>query len=145
MIQLIQGDCREVLATLPERSVQTCVTSPPYFGLRRYDVDGAQIGMEPTPAEYVAALVEVFRAVRRVLRDDGTLWVNLGTSYAGSGKGGNPTDSPWAGFPTNPAREESAKVRPAIVTDANDTFVLRDDLTPDEIAYVLAELAASMG
>lgn len=81
---LLQGDCREVLATLPERSVQCCVTSPPYFGLRRYDVEGAQIGMEQTPAEYVAALVEAFLEVKRVLRDDGTLWVNLGDSYAGS-------------------------------------------------------------
>jgi DNA modification methylase len=79
-ITLLQGDCRQVLATLPDRSVQTCVTSPPYFGLRDYGHAG-QIGLEPTPAAYVAALVAVFDEVRRVLRDDGTLWVNLGDSY----------------------------------------------------------------
>jgi DNA modification methylase len=72
-----------VLSTLPDGCVQTCVTSPPYFGLRDYGVDG-QIGLEPTPAEYVERLVAVFREVRRVLRDDGTLWLNLGDSYAGS-------------------------------------------------------------
>ena len=84
--RIIQGDVREVLATLEPESVQCCVTSPPYFGLRDYGVDG-QIGLEGTPADYVAALVEVFREVRRVLRPDGTAWLNLGDSYAGSGKG----------------------------------------------------------
>ncbi len=77
------GDCRQVLPTLPAESVHTCVTSPPYFGLRDYG-HGQQIGLEPTPDEFVQALVEVFREVRRVLRDDGTLWLNLGDSYAGS-------------------------------------------------------------
>jgi DNA modification methylase len=66
---------------LPIGSVHCCVTSPPYFGLRDYGVDG-QIGLESTPEEYVAKLVAVFREVRRVLRDDGTLWLNLGDSYA---------------------------------------------------------------
>src|SRR5690554_5882644 len=80
------GDCRNVLPTLPEASVQTCITSPPYFGLRDYGVDG-QIGLEQTPDEYVAKLVEVFREVRRVLRDDGTLWLNLGDSYFSTTKG----------------------------------------------------------
>lgn len=75
------GDCRDVLATLPAASVQTCVTSPPYFGLRDYGVDG-QIGLESTVDEYVSNLVDVFREVRRVLKDDGTLWLNLGDSYA---------------------------------------------------------------
>lgn len=83
MIRLLAGDCRDVLATLPADSVHCCVTSPPYFGLRDYGVTG-QIGLEPSPAEYVAELVAVFREVRRVLRDDGTLWLNLGDSYAGS-------------------------------------------------------------
>lgn len=82
-ITLLQGDCREVLATLPAESVQCVVTSPPYLGLRDYGCDG-QIGLEPSPAEYVAQLVEVFREVRRVLRTDGTVWLNLGDSYAGS-------------------------------------------------------------
>lgn len=81
-VRLLQGDCRQVLRTLPDASVHCCVTSPPYFGLRDYGVDG-QIGLEPTPAEYVEQMVAVFREVRRVLRDDGTLWLNLGDSYAG--------------------------------------------------------------
>jgi DNA modification methylase len=72
---------------------QTCVTSPPYFGLRDYGHDG-QIGLEPSPDAYVAKMVEVFRAVREVLADDGTVWLNLGDSYAGSGRSGNPDDSP---------------------------------------------------
>lgn len=75
------GDCREVLRTLPDKSVNCCVTSPPYFGLRNYNVAG-QCGLEPTPEEFVANLVGVFRDVRRVLRDDATLWLNLGDSYA---------------------------------------------------------------
>lgn len=74
------GDSLSVLKNLPSESVQCCVTSPPYFGLRDYGVDG-QIGLEPTPDEYIAKMVEVFREVRRVLRDDGTLWLNIGDSY----------------------------------------------------------------
>ena len=85
--EILQGDVRETLRALPEKTVQTCVTSPPYFGLRDYGVDG-QIGLEPTPAEYVEQMVQVFREVRRVLRDDGTLWLNLGDSYTGSANNG---------------------------------------------------------
>lgn len=85
--RLLQGDCIEVLAGLPAASVHCVVTSPPYFGLRDYGAPG-QIGLEPTPAEYVAKLVQVFREVRRVLRDDGTVWLNLGDSYNGSGGAG---------------------------------------------------------
>lgn len=75
--EILIGDCRAVMATLPERSVQTCITSPPYWGLRDYGVDG-QIGLEATADAFVATMVDVFRAVRRVLADDGTLWLNLG-------------------------------------------------------------------
>ena len=81
------GDCREVLAAMPEKSVQCCVTSPPYFGLRDYGNDD-QIGLEQTPEAFVAELVKVFQAVKRVLKDDGTLWLNLGDSYNGSGGAG---------------------------------------------------------
>lgn len=84
MITTLNGDCREMLQTLPVQSVQCVVTSPPYYGLRRYTDDPREIGQEATPALYVAALVEVFRQLRRVLRDDGTVWLNLGDSYAGS-------------------------------------------------------------
>lgn len=82
-IEILQGDCRDVLGSLADGSINCCVTSPPYFGLRDYGVEG-QLGLEPTPDEFVSAMVEVFREVRRVLRDGGTLWLNLGDSYAGS-------------------------------------------------------------
>jgi len=78
---LLIGDAAVELSKLPDGCVQTCVTSPPYWGLRDYGAAG-QIGLEATPEEYVAKLVEVFREVRRVLRDDGTLWLNLGDTYA---------------------------------------------------------------
>ena len=78
--RILIGDVREQLETLPDQSVQCCVTSPPYYGLRDYGVAG-QIGLEPTLAEYIATMVDVFRGVRRVLRDDGTLWLNIGDSY----------------------------------------------------------------
>ena len=95
-VTIINADCRSALREMPADSVHCCVTSPPYFGLRSYLPDGhpnkpREIGLEPTPEEFVAAMVEVFRDVRRVLRPDGTLWLNLGDSYAGSGRGGNPT------------------------------------------------------
>ncbi len=80
------SDCKTGLKTLPDNSVDCCVTSPPYFGLRDYGED-AQIGLEPTPEEYIAQLVEVFTEVRRVLKLTGTLWINIGDSYAGSGRG----------------------------------------------------------
>jgi DNA modification methylase len=80
-VKLYHGDVLEVLRQLKPGSVQTCVTSPPYWGLRDYGEPG-QLGLEATPAEYVARMVEVFSEVRRVLRDDGTLWLNLGDSYA---------------------------------------------------------------
>jgi hypothetical protein len=89
--QLYVGDVRDVLRELPDGSVDCCVTSPPYWGLRDYGHDG-QIGMEETPADYVVAMVEVFREVRRVLSDVGTLWLNLGDSYASNGKGGRDTE-----------------------------------------------------
>ena len=79
--QVLIGDCVESMRQLEAGSVQCCVTSPPYFGLRDYGHDG-QIGLEPTPDEFVAALVRVFSEVHRVLADDGTLWLNLGDSYA---------------------------------------------------------------
>ena len=87
-IQILEGDCLVSMASLPGKSVQTCVTSPPYFGLRDYGHAG-QIGLEATPSAYVAKLVDVFREVRRVLRDDGTLWLNLGDSYGTGASGQN--------------------------------------------------------
>jgi len=82
-VKIILGDSREKLREIETGSVHCCITSPPYFGLRDYGVEG-QMGLEATPAEFVAGMVDLFREVRRVLRDDGTLWLNLGDSYAGS-------------------------------------------------------------
>lgn len=79
------GDVLDSLRAMPDRSVHCCVTSPPYFGLRDYGVAG-QIGLESTPEAFVSKMVEVFREVRRVLRDDGTCWVNMGDSYAANGQ-----------------------------------------------------------
>jgi len=84
------GDALAVLRTLPAGCVQCCVCSPPYYSLRDYGVEG-QIGLEDTPAEFVGRLVEVFREVRRVLRDDGTLWLNIGDSYCNAGSRNNGT------------------------------------------------------
>lgn len=86
MYQIITGDALTELKKLPDNSINCCITSPPYYGLRDYGTDG-QIGLEETPSEYIEKLVTVFREVRRVLKNDGTLWLNMGDSYAGSGKG----------------------------------------------------------
>lgn len=80
---IYEGDCIETMKQWDSGCVQTCITSPPYYGLRDYGHDG-QIGLEETPEAFVQKLVEVFREVKRVLRDDGTLWLNLGDSYAGN-------------------------------------------------------------
>jgi DNA modification methylase len=156
-IQLIQGDCLQVLKTLPDNSVQMCVTSPPYWGLRDYGTakwEGgdagcdhkvgrfttpvsekqhsnngsgdtqardvcprcgairidSQLGLESTPEEYVAKMVAVFREVRRVLRPDGTLWLNLASSYSSR------------------------------IIESQE-YIMRDDLTPEEVIYVYQELA----
>lgn len=110
---LFQGDSLEILRLLPSCSVQCVVTSPPYWALRDYGVEG-QLGLEPTPEQYIENMVEVFREVRRVLRDEGTLWLNIGDSYAGSGMG----------MSVPPKR-----------------LRLRANLTPEQTAYVLEELA----
>ena len=79
-VRILVGDVRAMLATLPDESVHCVVTSPPYWGLRDYGVEG-QIGLEATPGEFIDTMTEVFREVRRVLRADGTCWVNMGDSY----------------------------------------------------------------
>lgn len=80
------GNSADILKTMPADSVNCCVTSPPYYGMRDYGCD-QQIGLEYSPEEYIGKLADVFDEVKRVLRNDGTLWVNIGDSYAGSGKG----------------------------------------------------------
>jgi site-specific DNA-methyltransferase (adenine-specific) len=100
--------------TLPDQSVHTCVTSPPYFGLRDYGMAG-QIGLEDTPDAFVARLVDVFREVRRVLRDDGTLWLNLGDSYSSSPPG-NKTKGVSAKSGLNGVNGESGRYRESLAS-----------------------------
>ena len=85
-MQLLEGDCLQMLKRLPSKSINTCITSPPYWGLRNYNDEEKQLGMEDTPEEFVDNLVKVFREVKRVLRDDGTVWLNLGDSYSSGGR-----------------------------------------------------------
>lgn len=87
-VRVLVGDCREVLATLPAGSAQACVTSPPFFRLRHYGSQPGEIGREARFADYVAALVEVGRALRRVLSADAPWWLQIGDSYAAGGNGG---------------------------------------------------------
>ena len=89
-IDIYAGDCLDSLKQLEDQSINTCITSPPYWGLRNYNDESKQLGMEDTPEEFVENLVNVFKEVKRVLRDDGTVWLNLGDSYAMSSiRGGN--------------------------------------------------------
>ena len=106
--QILQGDCRDTLKTLADCSVHCCVTSPPYFGLRDYGHDG-QIGLEETPEAFVAEMVAVFREVRRVLRDDGTCWLNLGDSYAAA-RGGTHQPAETLAGGKNGKTESGARV-----------------------------------
>ncbi len=113
-VRILIGDVRDRLKTLPDESVHCVVTSPPYWGLRDYGAAG-QLGLEATYPEYVANMAAVFREVRRVLRPDGTLWLNLGDSYAtGAGKvgdhpGGGPQGSAWAGRPAPGANAHAGR------------------------------------
>lgn len=106
------GDALEVLRSLPDESVHCCVTSPPYWGLRDYGVDG-QLGLEATPGEYVAQMTAVFAEVRRVLRSDGTCWLNIGDSYASdAAKGGSGTPNGRNGRGENYARPGLGGLKP---------------------------------
>ncbi len=107
--QILEGDVRERLGDLDDGSVQTCITSPAYWGLRDYGTEG-QLGLESTPEEYVANLVAVFGEVRRVLRDDGTLWLNLGDSYAGS----------WSGNSMRPGGGTQRPINGEMLTPVHD-------------------------
>lgn len=133
------GDCVDSMREMPDESVNCCVTSPPYFGLRDYGHDG-QIGLEATPEAYVARLVEVFREVKRVLRGDGTLWLNLGDSYAGvngigrndagrnfTGGGGNKLGSGNPGKQGTIARESGLAAKQLIGIPWRVAFALQAD------------------
>ena len=103
------GDALTVLKTLPDNSVNCCVTSPPYYALRDYGVDG-QIGREETPALYVERLISIFREVRRVLTPDGTLWLNIADTYAGKGNQGEALDPKYPNGRTGQAVALNGKV-----------------------------------
>ena len=124
------GDALDVLRTLPDNFVHCCITSPPYYALRDYGVDG-QIGREDTPAQYVARLTEVFSEVRRVLLPSGTLWLNIADTYCGTGSKGDHLD------PKNPSgrnrqcvslaqRVENVKAKDMIGIPWMLAFALRD-------------------
>lgn len=103
-VRILKGDCRDVLRTLPDESMHCVVTSPPYFGLRDYGVAG-QIGLEPSPDAFVEEMVAVFTEVRRVMRKDGTVWLNLGDSYAAAS--GHKTITPQTAYSTGRAGGEA--------------------------------------
>lgn len=111
MYQIMQGNCLQLLQTLETNSVQTCVTSPPYWQLRDYGTPD-QLGSESTPEEFVKSLTNVFREVRRVLREDGTLWLNLGDTYCGGGGYCPTAPSNQAGSKQSTNRGVKAKSRP---------------------------------
>lgn len=124
--EILLGDCLQSLRALADQSVNCCVTSPPYFGLRDYGVDG-QIGLEPTPDEFVQALVTVFREVRRVMRDDGTLWLNLGDTYSSGGRKYRDGDDKLAqrGMTTRP--DDGAKPKDLLGIPWRVAFALQAD------------------
>ena len=127
--QIHTGDATETLSELPDSSVHMLMTSPPYFGLRDYGVDG-QIGLEESLDEYIAELVDVFREVRRVLRPDGSAWLNLGDSYAGSGRGS------WE-EPTEDVKESYV---PSDLPERNDRLGRKNKmLVPHRVAIALQD------
>lgn len=133
--KILCGDCRDILATLPEKSVQCVVTSPPYWGLRDYGHTD-QLGLEQTPAEYVERMVEVFRGVHRVLRDDGVLWLNLGDTYVS-----NPGDRhKVGGFQAHPA-DDRAEAESAMGFNKHRSGLKPKDLVgiPWRVALALQE------
>jgi DNA modification methylase len=131
------GDCIKSLQSLEANSVHCCVTSPPYWGLRNYGVEG-QLGLEKTPEEYVAKMVEVFREVRRVLRDDGTLWLNLGDSYFSDTKGTGGAGKSTLG-PNKDLQNIQFQKMDAIRLDAGQTGLKPKDLVgiPWRVAFAL--------
>lgn len=125
-VRFITADVLEGLAQLPDESVHCVVTSPPYWGLRDYGVAG-QIGLEPTPDTFVVRMVEVFGEVRRVLRKDGTCWVNLGDSYAG-GKTGNTNGGASSGLKADGWREESRQRANKVFAEQMEAMEFRKPL-----------------
>jgi DNA modification methylase len=115
-VRIITGDCLESLRQMEAESVQCCVTSPPYFGLRDYGHPG-QLGLEKTPELYVAGMVEVFREVKRVLRNDGTLWLNIGDSYANTGNSDTSKVGGFTGSRIRAGKKGTMDSRPRAIPD----------------------------
>lgn len=111
-LTILSGDCRDILIDLPDASVQCCVTSPPYWKLRDYNGNPRQIGQEPTPEEFIKTLVNVFREVRRILKNDGTLWVNIGDSYCA--KAGGPQGTTGDRYTRTHTEQQNDKSGPGL-------------------------------
>lgn len=124
---IIIGDAKRVLATLPDQVFQTCVTSPPYWSLRNYDIEG-QIGLELSLPDYIASLVAVFEQVRRTLHDDGTLWLNIGDSYTSGGRTWRAPDkkNPARAMNVRPPTPEGLKPKDLIGVPWRLAFALQD-------------------
>ena len=135
--KILTGDCRDTLKTLPAESVHCCVTSPPYWGLRSYLPKGHQhkhleIGSEPTPEAFVETMVQVFREVRRVLHSSGTVWLNLGDSYAANRNGGQPA-------PTNTGNR-----RGYIESDTQGVMSVPEGLKPKDLCLIPWRVALAL-
>ena len=124
---IIVGDVKHVLSALPSSTFQTCVTSPPYWSLRNYNIEG-QIGLEFSLMDYIASLVEVFEQVRRTLRDDGTLWLNIGDSYTSGGRTWRAPDkkNPARAMNVRPPTPEGLKPKDLIGVPWRLAFALQD-------------------
>jgi DNA modification methylase len=132
--EILTGDVRERLADVPDGSVRCCVTSPPYWGLRDYGHDG-QIGLEQTPDQYVAEMVAVFREVRRTLTDDGTLWLNIGDSYASNpASGGRSQSASFHGSPSSESDHATPRRK----------YVRPDGLKPKDLVGIPWRLAFAL-
>lgn len=132
-IEVLVGDCLELLPKLQSESIQCCVTSPPYWGLRDYE-HSAQIGSEPSPVDYVQNLVKVFREVKRTLREDGTLWLNIGDGYARNGGVGKPGPNAMVGNTKKQVQKRNCKVPDCWGLKDRDLFGM-----PWRVAFALQE------
>jgi DNA modification methylase len=130
-VRILRGDALAMLKTLPDESVHCCVTSPPYYGLRCYGIEG-QYGLEPTLAEYLDNMVAVFREARRVLRSDGTLWLNIGDSYNAYNGGAGPGSK---------LSQRQSAARPALTTGYS---LQNKDLKPKDLMLVPHRLALAL-
>lgn len=135
--KIINSDCIEGMKHLPDKSINCCVTSPPYFGLRDYGHDG-QIGLEETPDLFVQKMVDVFREVKRVLKDDGTLWLNLGDSYWGGGWRGAQLSDKSGQIQKNHEGTHCGTALKNIGTGKHDVFKSKDLIgIPWRVAFAL--------